>query len=98
MYLCELCALFGGLPLLRMKHVEARLAFARGHLWSKIPAFGQPSCGHDETKLELLGHMDAEYVVWKKGEPYKLKNTVPNVNHGGGNNNAMGMLLFQWHN
>lgn len=29
--------------------------------------------------------MDAEYVWRKKGETYKLKNTVPTVKHSGGN-------------
>ena len=39
----------------------------------------------DETKLELFGHMDAEYVWRKKGEAYKPKNTVSTVKHGGAN-------------
>ena len=71
-------------PLLRKKHLKARLAFARGHM-KQDPRFWSTILWSDETKLELFGHMDAEYVWRKKGEAYKPKNTVPTVKHGGGN-------------
>ena len=47
-------------------------------------SFWSTTLWSDETKLELFGHMDAEYV-WRKKEAYKAKNTVPTVKHGGGN-------------
>ena len=71
-------------PLLRKRHLKARLAFARGHM-KEDPSFWSTILWSDETKLELFGHMDAEYVWRKKGEAYKPKNTVPTVKHGGGN-------------
>lgn len=70
-------------PLLRKKHVEARVAFARGYL-KEDPSFWSTIPSSDETKLELFGYMDAQYVWRKKGEAYKPKNTVPTIKHGGG--------------
>ena len=49
------------------------------------PSLWSTTLWSDETKLELFGHMDAEYVWRKEGEAYKAKNTVPTVKHGGGN-------------
>ena len=71
-------------PLLKKKHLEARLAFARGHL-KQDPSFWSNILWSDETKLELFGHMDVQYVWRRKGEAYNPKNTVPTVKHGGGN-------------
>ena len=71
-------------PLLRKRHLKARLAFARGHM-KQDPSFWSTILWSDETKLELFGHMDAQYVWRRKGEAYKPKNTVPTVKHGGGN-------------
>ena len=71
-------------PLLRKRHLKAQLAFARDHM-KQDPRFWSTILWSDETKLELFGHMDAEYVWRKKGEAYKPKNTVPTVKHGGGN-------------
>lgn len=64
------------------KHAEARLAFARCHL-KQDPSFWSTILWSDETKLELFGHVDAQYVWRKKGEASQLKNTVPTVKHGG---------------
>ena len=72
-------------PLLRKEHLEARQqAFARGHL-KQNPSFRSTILWSDETKLELLGHMGAEYVWRKKGKAHKPKNTMPTIKHGGGN-------------
>ena len=49
------------------------------------PSFWSTILWSDETKLELFGHMDAEYVWRRKGEAYKPKNTMPTIKHGGGN-------------
>lgn len=70
-------------PLLRKKHLVARLAFCRGHL-KQDPSFWSTILWSDETKLELFGHMDTQYVWRKKGEAYRPKNTVPTVKYGGG--------------
>ena len=37
----------------------------------------------DETKPELFGHMDQQYVWRLKGQAYDQKNTIPLVEHGG---------------
>lgn len=70
-------------PLLKKNHLKARLAFARDHM-QQDSSFWSTILWSDETKLELFGHMDAEYVWRKKGEAYNPKNTVPTVKHGGG--------------
>ena len=69
-------------PLLRKEHLEARLTFARGHL-KQDPSFCSTIMWSDATKLELFGYMDAEYVWRKNWEPFKPKNHVPTVKHGG---------------
>ena len=71
-------------PLLKNRHLKARVAFAKRHL-QHDSNFWKNVVWSDETKLELFGHMDAQYVWRKKGEAYNPKNTVPTVKHGGGN-------------
>ena len=70
-------------PLLKKRHITARLRFAREHMKSK-DEFWESVLWSDETKLELFGHMDVAYVWLRKGEGFNPKNTVPRVKHGGG--------------
>ena len=70
-------------PLLKPRHITARLKFAREYL-KKKDDFWKSVLWSDETKLELFGHMDTAYVWRRKGEAYKPVNTVPTVKHGGG--------------
>lgn len=70
-------------PLLKQRHITARLKFAREHLKGK-DEFWESVLWSDETKLELFGHMDVAYVWRRKGEAFNPKNTVPTVKHGGG--------------
>lgn len=70
-------------PLLKQRHITARLRFAREHLKGK-DEFWESVLWSDETKLELFGHMDVAYVWRRKGEAFNPKNTVPTVKHGGG--------------
>ena len=71
-------------PLLKKAHVQARLKFAKEHLddpekaWEKV-------MWSDETKIELFG-INSTRLVWRKrNSEYNPKNTIPTVNHGGGN-------------
>ena len=67
-------------PLLKPRHVKARLAFARANI-NKDSSFWSSVLWSDETKMELFGHRDVAYVWRKKGEAFKSKNTVPTVKH-----------------
>ena len=49
----------------------------------------------DETKLELVGHMDQRYVWRAKGQAYDQKNTIPTVKHEGGSLMMWGGFLRQ---
>ena len=71
-------------PLLKKKHVQARMKFAIHHLddseeaWKKV-------MWSDETKIELFG-LNSTRRVWRaKNTEYNPKNTIPTVKHGGGN-------------
>ena len=70
-------------PLLKKTHVEAHLKFANDHLY-KPTSFRNNFLWSDETKMELFG-LNSHRKVWRKGEAYKPKNTIPTVKHGGGN-------------
>lgn len=70
-------------PLLKSRHLKARIAFAKEHR-HKDEGFWNSILWSDETKLELFGHRDQAYVWRKKGEAFHPKNTVPTVKHGGG--------------
>ena len=70
-------------PLLRTRHVKARMEFVKNHehrdynYWKNI-------LWSDETKIELFGHNDRKHVWRRTGQAYLPKNTVPTVKHGGG--------------
>ena len=61
-------------PLLRKRHLKARLAFARTYL-KHDPSFWYTVLWSDETKLELFDHMDVEYV-WRKKEKHTTPKTL----------------------
>ena len=58
-------------PLLKKRHLQARLKYARDHL-EEGEAFWKSVLWSDETKLELFGHMDIAYV-WRK----KARHSTP---------------------
>uniref|UniRef100_A0A8K9X9E9 Transposase Tc1-like domain-containing protein n=1 Tax=Oncorhynchus mykiss TaxID=8022 RepID=A0A8K9X9E9_ONCMY len=70
-------------PLLKPAHVQAGLKFANDHLddpeeeWEKV-------MWSDETKIEIFG-LNSTHRVWRKKDESNPKNTILNVNHGGGN-------------
>ena len=70
-------------PLHKQRHLDARLAFAKDHLekpfkfWSRV-------LWTDETKIELFGVNDVEYVYRQPNTAFDPKNTLPTVKHGGG--------------
>ena len=69
-------------PLLQNCHKKARLRFATAH-GDKYRTFWRNVLWSDETKIELFGHSDCDYVWRKKGDACKLKNTIPTVKHRG---------------
>lgn len=71
-------------PLLQKRHCHARLKYARMHK-DKDKGFWQSILWSDETKIELFGHNDQQFVWREKGEAFNPKNTIPTVKHGGGN-------------
>ena len=70
-------------PLLQKRHIQARLKYARDHK-DKDLGFWQRVLWSDETKLELFGHNDKQYVWREKGQAFKPENIIPTVKHGGG--------------
>lgn len=70
--------------LLQKRHVEARLKYAIMHK-DKGEGFWQSILWSDETKMELFGHNNQQYVWREKVEAFNTKNTIPTVKHGGGN-------------
>ncbi len=67
-------------PLLKKAHVQVRLKFANDseENWVKV------LCS-DETKIELFG-INSTHRVWRRrNAAYGYKNTIPTVEHGGGN-------------
>ena len=70
-------------PLLKTRHVYARLKFVRDHL-EKPANFWDKILRSDKTKLELFGENSTWHVWSKKGTAYDPKNTIPAIKHGGG--------------
>ena len=62
---------------------KARLQFATAHR-DKDHTFWRNVLWSDETEIELFGHNDHHYVLMKKWEACKPKNTILTVKHGGG--------------
>lgn len=70
-------------PLLKKRHVEARLKFAAQHL-DKPMLYWENIIWSDETKIELCGCHNIQYVWRRKGAAHQPKNTIPTVQFGGG--------------
>lgn len=70
-------------PLLKKNHLRARLKFATEYV-KKEKEFWKRVLWSDETKIELFGHNDVQYVWRQTGEANVPKNTIPTVKHGGG--------------
>jgi transposase len=70
-------------PLLRKRHRQARLAFARKHQhwtvedWKRV-------VWSDETKINLYGSDGKQYCWRADGEPLRGHHVTPTVKHGGG--------------
>ena len=69
--------------LLKTRHVNARLAFARDHL-EKPADFWNRILWSDKKKCELFGGNSSRHVSRKKGTAYDPKHTIPTIKHGGG--------------
>ena len=70
-------------PLLKPKHVKARLEFAKRHL-QKLASFSNKILWSDETKIKLFCGNSLRHIGRKEGTSYDPKNTIPTVKHGGG--------------
>ena len=70
-------------PLLKTRHVNARLKFSGDHL-EKPAKFWDKILWSDETKIELFDGNSSRHVWRKKGTAYDPKNTIPTIKHGGG--------------
>lgn len=70
-------------PLLKERHVLARLKYANEYL-NKPVRFWNTVLWSDETKIELFGRNSTNHVWRKKGEAYAPKCTIPTVKFGGG--------------
>lgn len=71
-------------PLLKKKHVEARLKFAAQHL-EKPVKYWENIVWSDESKIELFGCHNTHHVWRRNGTAHHPKNTIPTVKFGGGN-------------
>jgi len=70
-------------PLLKKRHVQTRLQYAKCHLTDSKEDWGNVLWS-DETKIELFG-INSTRRVWREPNTELLpKNTVPTVKHGGG--------------
>ncbi len=77
-------------PLLKKAHVQARLKFANDseENWVKV-------LWSDVTKIQLFG-INSNRRVWRRwNAAYNSMNTIPTVNHGGGNNMLWCVFLLR---
>ena len=70
-------------PLLKKRHVEARLRFAKQHL-DKPVNYWEHVLWSDETKIELFGCHTTHHVWRRNGTAHHPNNTIPTVKFGGG--------------
>ena len=63
-------------PLLRKRHLQARLKYARDN-FEKDKTYWKRVLWSDETELELFGHRDVAYVWRQKGEAYSIIRRTP---------------------
>ncbi len=77
-------------PLLKKAHVQARLKFANDseENWVKM-------LWSDETKIQLFGINSTRCVWRRRNAAYNSMNTIPTVNHGGGNNMLWCVFLLR---
>ena len=68
------------IPLLKTRHVNARLKFARDHL-EKPAYFWDKILWCDETKLELFGGNSSRHVWRKTDTECDPKNTIPSIEY-----------------
>ena len=70
-------------PLLKTKHREARLKFAKTHL-DKTFNHWKNVLWTDQTKIALFSHNERRYVWQKLKTAFEEKNLLPTVKHGEG--------------
>ncbi len=76
--------------LLKKAHVQARLKFANDseENWVKV-------LWSDVTKIQLFGINSTRCVWRRRNSAYNSMNTIPTVNHGGGNNMLWCVFLLR---
>ncbi|KAG2470229.1 TCB1 transposase, partial [Polypterus senegalus] len=90
--------LYGGVakrkPLIRKRHMAARLEFAKRHL-KDSQIMRNKILWSDETKIELFGVNARPHVCRKPGTAHHQANTIPTVKHGGGSIMLWGCFLAE---
>ena len=75
-----------------MQHLKAGLSFAADHT-DKQKTFWKKNVWSHETKSELIGHNEQQYVWRREGEAFNRKNTPPTAQHEGGSIRLWGCLV-----
>lgn len=75
------------------KNIKAWLEFAKTYSNWTVSTFLQ-SLFSDESKYDIYGNDDIQYVHWPQGKRLDPKYVVPTVKHGGGNIMVWGCFSY----
>ena len=79
--------------MLKKHHIKSRLECAKTNLQYDKDFF-KKNCGLTKAKVNFFDHNDATHV-WREDEvAYGQRNTIPKVEHGGGNIMVWGRFAY----